>query len=220
MATTTPILSRNAVVQVAGTAIGFLTDFTLDSKAELIKEYANTTGVTALATATLTSQAVSSITVSLGGLGYTTAPAVTISGGGGSGATATAVIASGVVVAVNVTAGGSGYTSTPSVSIAAPSSPIAPSAQPSFIASGNQSITFKASALYVPANYAALLNDVLNGTLVTIIWGPQGTTTGQNYPKITLSNVVLTAYSVKNGQKVTIANDISGEAQTISTGTF
>jgi hypothetical protein len=53
---------------------------------------------------------------------------------------------------------------------------------------------------------------------VTIIWGPQGTTTG--LPKVTLTNVVLTAYSVKNGQKGTIANDISGEAQTVASGTF
>jgi len=31
-----------------------------------------------------------------------------------------------------------------------------------------------------------------------------------------MSNVVLTAYSVKNGQKGTIANDISGEAQSVA----
>ena len=94
------------------------------------------------------------------------------------------------------------------------------SPSPAFTASGNQSYTFKASALYVPANYAALLTDVLNGSLVTVIWGPQGTTTGSGTPKITLSNVVLTAYSVKNGQKGTIANDISGEAQSVATSTF
>ena len=53
---------------------------------------------------------------------------------------------------------------------------------------------------------------------MTVIWGPQGTTTGN--PKITYNNVILTAYSVKNGQKGTIANDISGEAQTITPGSF
>ncbi len=42
------------------------------------------------------------------------------------------------------------------------------SPSPAFTASGNQSYTFKASALYVPANYAALLTDVLNGSLVTL----------------------------------------------------
>ena len=135
MSTSTPVLSRLAVVQIGGTAIGFLTDFTTDIKAEVIKEY---------------------------------------------------------------------------VCQSAPT--------PAFLASGNQSNTFKASALFVPSLYAALLNDVLNGTVVTVIWGPQGTTTGN--PKITYNNVILTAYSVKNGQKGTIANDISGEAQTITPGSF
>ncbi len=139
MSTSTPVLSRNAVVQVGGTAIGYLTDFTMDVKEELIKEY------------------------------------VCAQGG---------------------------------------------SATPAFMAGGNQSYTFKASSLYVPSLYATLLNDVLNGTLATVIWGPQGTTTGQSYPKITLSNVVLTAYSVKNGQKGTIAQDVSGEAQSIALSTF
>jgi hypothetical protein len=36
----------------------------------------------------------------------------------------------------------------------------------------------------------------------------------------TLNNVVLTANSVKNGQKGAIANDISGEAQSVATSTF
>ena len=41
---TTPVLSRNAVVQAGGTAIGFLTDFTMDVKAEMIKEYVCASG--------------------------------------------------------------------------------------------------------------------------------------------------------------------------------
>jgi len=41
---TTPVLSRNAVVQVGGSAIGFLTDFTMDVKAEMIKEYVCSSG--------------------------------------------------------------------------------------------------------------------------------------------------------------------------------
>ena len=47
-------------------------------------------------------------------------PAVTITGGGGSGAAATAVLTNGVVTAINVTGVGSGYTSTPTVTIAGP----------------------------------------------------------------------------------------------------
>jgi hypothetical protein len=47
--------------------------------------------------------------------GYSTPPAVIISGGGGSGATASCSIAYGEVVSVVVTNGGSGYTSAPTV---------------------------------------------------------------------------------------------------------
>lgn len=52
-----------------------------------------------------------------GGEGYTSAPAVAITGGGGTGATATAAVADGKVTGITVTNGGSGYTSAPAVSI-------------------------------------------------------------------------------------------------------
>ena len=48
-------------------------------------------GVTATATATITSGAVTAITITNPGSGYTSVPAVSFSGGGGTGATATAV---------------------------------------------------------------------------------------------------------------------------------
>ena len=60
------------------------------------------------------------INVVSGGSGYTTAPAVTISGGGGSGATAHATISGGAVTAITVDNPGSGYTSTPTVTVAPP----------------------------------------------------------------------------------------------------
>ena len=53
--------------------------------------------------------------------GYTTAPTVTFSGGGGTGASATATIdASGQVTGITITNGGSGYTSAPTVTISPP----------------------------------------------------------------------------------------------------
>jgi FtsP/CotA-like multicopper oxidase with cupredoxin domain len=60
------------------------------------------------------------ITVASGGSGYATAPIVTISGGGGTGASATATVSGGVVTAITVTNVGSGYTSNPTVAIASP----------------------------------------------------------------------------------------------------
>ena len=59
------------------------------------------------------------INVVLGGNGYTIAPTVTITGGGGSGATAAATVSGGAVTGITVNSPGSGYTSTPTVTIAA-----------------------------------------------------------------------------------------------------
>jgi hypothetical protein len=63
-----------------------------------------------------------SIRIDVGGSGYTSAPVVTITGGGGVGAAATAVVSGGAVTAVNLTAPGYGFTGIPVVSIAAPAS--------------------------------------------------------------------------------------------------
>ena len=85
-------------------------------------------GTGAAATASLTSApgwvyngsvaigVVSAITVNTGGSGYTTAPTVSFSGGGGSGATATATISGGAVTGFTITNCGSGYTAAPTVS--------------------------------------------------------------------------------------------------------
>lgn len=75
-------------------------------------------GSGAAATASLTSNAVSSIAVTAGGSGYTKVPVVSLIGGGGTGAQATAVLTNGVVTSINVTNGGSGYSTAPTVSIA------------------------------------------------------------------------------------------------------
>ena len=57
------------------------------------------------------------ITVGSGGSGYTSAPTVTITGGGGTGATAVAVLDGGEVAEINIVNHGSGYTSTPTVTL-------------------------------------------------------------------------------------------------------
>lgn len=74
----------------------------------------------ALAVASVKSGKISDVTVAAGGLGYTSAPNVTFTGGAGTGAAATAVLENGQVVGVTVTNAGSGYTSAPAVTIAAP----------------------------------------------------------------------------------------------------
>jgi hypothetical protein len=72
----------------------------------------------AQATAVLGGSAVQSITVDRRGSGYEIAPAVQLSGGGGSGAMALATIdTAGQVTGIKVTNGGSGYTSAPLVTL-------------------------------------------------------------------------------------------------------
>lgn len=51
------------------------------------------------------------------GVGYVTGPIVTISGGGGAGATAVANVSNGEISSITVTAEGSGYTSAPTITI-------------------------------------------------------------------------------------------------------
>jgi FtsP/CotA-like multicopper oxidase with cupredoxin domain len=64
---------------------------------------------------------VNTINVTGGGSGYIVAPVVTITGGGGVGATAIATITAGAVTDITVTSVGSGYTSNPTVTISPPS---------------------------------------------------------------------------------------------------
>jgi phage tail sheath protein FI len=71
-----------------------------------------------------TSNGILSIAVTTQGSGYTTAPAVTITGGAGSGATAAAVLGTGAnagkVVSITITSPGKGYATDPTIAIAAP----------------------------------------------------------------------------------------------------
>lgn len=64
----------------------------------------------------LTRGRVTSVTVTNGGSGYTSAPTVAFTGGGGTGVAAKAIINGGVVTQVLVTTNGSAYTSAPTVS--------------------------------------------------------------------------------------------------------
>lgn len=63
-----------------------------------------------------TTSNVASINITTGGVGYTSIPTVTFSGGGGTGAKAQAQVLNGAISKVIITAGGTGYTSPPQVS--------------------------------------------------------------------------------------------------------
>ncbi|WP_256672229.1 phage tail tube protein [Pseudomonas sp. ANT_J12] len=55
------------------------------------------------------------MTIGAGGTGYTTAPTVAFTGGGGTGAAGTATVSGGAVTGVTITNPGTGYTSPPTV---------------------------------------------------------------------------------------------------------
>jgi len=61
--------------------------------------------------------AVSSSIVTAPGTGYTSAPTVAFSGGGGTGAAGTAIISAGAVTGVTITNPGSGYTTAPTIAL-------------------------------------------------------------------------------------------------------
>ena len=60
---------------------------------------------------------IKSISITGIGSGYTSAPTISFSGGGGSGAAATAVVRGGQISEINITNAGSGYTSAPTISL-------------------------------------------------------------------------------------------------------
>jgi hypothetical protein len=79
-------------------------------------------GSPAAATATIISGFVVGATVTSGGSGYTSPPAVSITGNG-TGAAATATVSSGAVSEITITNAGSGYTTGATISIAPPPAP-------------------------------------------------------------------------------------------------
>ena len=63
---------------------------------------------------------VNGFTITNPGKGYVKAPLVTLSGGGGTGATAVAGVTNGIITSITVSDGGAGYTSRPTVTISDP----------------------------------------------------------------------------------------------------
>ena len=72
-------------------------------------------GAGATATATISGGAVTGFTISNGGGGYNSAPAVSIFHDAGTGAEGTATVANGVITGINLVSGGSGYTTAPTI---------------------------------------------------------------------------------------------------------
>ena len=116
------IKAQNSLISYQGrmTASGFPFNGTGYFKFALLT--ATNNAHQAKATATLFGPFVVSYTITDPGAGYTSAPQVVVSGGGGSGATASAVISGGMVTALTPGFAGTGYTNPPTVTISPPTS--------------------------------------------------------------------------------------------------
>ena len=88
------------------------------------------------------SREITSINIVNGGVGYTSAPTVTITGGGGTGAVATATITDGVVTAINILNNGHNFTSTPTIVFSGGGSPSTVAAATATINSGSYIIGY------------------------------------------------------------------------------
>ena len=102
---------------VSGTFIpAILTSATIYSGGAIIDDGGNTITIAQPLLAP-TGNGVSSIPVGTGGAGYLDTPVVTITGGGGVGATAVANVSGGSVTGITITSPGTGYTSAPTVTL-------------------------------------------------------------------------------------------------------
>jgi formylglycine-generating enzyme required for sulfatase activity len=141
-------------------ALALVAGFTLAAQAQR----------TATAIATVMNGFVVEITVTDGGSGYLVPPAVTITGGGGSGATAASTITNGAVSRVTVLTTGSGYTSTPSVVIAPTTEPkLAIQMAPLLVVDGEPGSTARVSYAEstTPATWVVITNVVLGADAFT-----------------------------------------------------
>ncbi len=121
---------------------------------------------------------VGSAIVTSGGSGFTSAPLVSITGGGGTGATATASVLNGMVTGVTITNPGSGYTSPPTISFSGGGGTGA--AATAIMASPKINVTIQG---------VTIENGVANGD------GPAGTGGGirdTNNASLTLTNDLIT----------------------------
>jgi phage tail sheath protein FI len=180
--------ARNAVSVPSGSisSATLNTDDTFLTAANLVVTFQappDADGTTATANVTLrTTGNVRNILLSSVGFGYNTSPTISITGGGGSGATATAILAAGEIGNIYVTNAGNNYTTASNIVI---------QNQDSTTASANLEIHFKLKDLVIASggtNYGPQANIVFSGNIVP--GGIHATAT------LTVAANVITGYSI------------------------
>src|SRR5580692_2966317 len=114
------VFAQNTTFTYQGRVLDNGTNFTGTGQFQFALVTSTNTSSQAIYTASLSGPFVIGYNLVSGGGGYVSAPTVTITGGGGSGATATANLTGGAVTSLTPGSAGSGYTSPPTVTIAPP----------------------------------------------------------------------------------------------------
>ncbi len=142
---------------------------------------------------------ITAIPVVDGAGGYLSVPTVTITGGGGTGATATATLTNGVVTAITVTNGGIGYNTAPTITISTPGVQLEKRGSMDLGLSGNNTASFSGSWLVSNGNLQLLNNSALGS--------PASTNVTQTSPALP---GLAGAGSIQiNGSGLNITNNVS-----------
>jgi hypothetical protein len=83
--------------------------------------------------------------------------------------------------------------------------------KPDSLDAGNKSFTFSLDKLFVDSTH---INQVLNGTVVTILISPEGSAAGKW--KYTINSAILDKVSVKQAQSGYIMHNVTGEGMSLT----
>ena len=84
---------------------------------------------------------------------------------------------------------------------------------PDSLDAGNKSYSFSIEKLFVDSTH---INQVLNGTVVAIIFSPEGSAAGKW--KYTVNSAILDKVSVKQAQGGFVMHNVSGEGMSLTIG--
>lgn len=144
-------------------------------------------------TAGITGGTITSVTINNSGLGFSSVPNITVTGGGGVGAVLIPVISGTKITSITISSGGSGYTSSPTLTIDSPSGDFGTIVSANY-SSGTYGVllsstlltsTFEAFELYSPNQLYGLMNwdniDFSNSVEIEWIINKDSTQTGSPY---------------------------------------